>query len=182
MYSASERLAQARALTDQSLRWNKWLDLHHNIEDSIFQLIDGADKHHGWSWPSKLHSDVRSLVVAAHTLCCYQSGGWGIGVIANGLNVLPFVPDALKRVGYLSEAIIAEQSLLRFPEDIDFSEPSGEVQTAALNVIENQSDYNSFLDEIEAGLGSDWDNSGLPERITNFARSLDDVRVWSETL
>jgi hypothetical protein len=91
------------------------------------------------------NQEVRIAVVVIHTIGSYQSGEWAIGVIANGLHVLPFVPNALDGVCCPDQANNPRQSLSLFPENSDFSEPANDAQTEGIQEIELRPDYNSFL-------------------------------------
>lgn len=178
MVDPAKRRAQAFALKDRTLTMGAWIALHDDVEEALEWLLRGANKRDPWRWPNLLSPHVRAAMVAAHTTGSYQSGGWAIGVVSNGLNVFPFVPDALDRVGYPVQAEDARRTLQLFPDTLDFEVIDSQAQSDAVNAIEKWSGYNAFLEEIETRLPRDWEYCGTPEKILDFAAAKPDMPIW----
>lgn len=118
--------------------------------------------------------------MAAHTFGSYQSGGWAVGVVSNALNVLPYVPDALERVGYPVQAEDARRTLQLFPDTLNFDEVDSQAQNDAVNTLEKWPGYNDFLEKIETRLPPEWEIGGIPSKILNFAASTPDALLWKD--
>lgn len=181
MIDPLKRRKQALALKDPEITIGAWIALHDGVEEALMRLIEGAGKKDWWQWPLQLAPHVRTATVAIHTVCSYQSGGWAIGVTANGLNVLPFVPEALDRVGYCVQAEDARRTLQLFPDDLNFEETSSQSQCDAINAIENWSGYNDFLEQIETRMPPEWEGGGTPQKILDFATRQPDALIWANS-
>lgn len=180
MINSAKRREQAFALKDRTTTIGAWISLHDDVEQALSRLIDGVSKTYAARWPVQLSAHARTATVAAHTTGSYQSGGWAVGVVSNALNVLPFVPEALEKVGYPLQAEDARRTLQLFPDNLDFEEFDSQAQCDAVNAIEKWPGYNKFLEGIETRMPSEWETCGTPPKILHFAASVPDALIWAD--